>query len=324
MTKFNNILVATDFSVDGNNAVRRAALLAHTHSARLHILHVLKPAGIRPLREWLLPMINLDLKAALARAALRRVAVEITGAYDVKTKVEVQIGDPLIVLTKASEGADLVVLGRRGHRRLESLLVGRTVDRMLRISRRPVLIVKRPAVEPYRHLLMPMDFTSGSDAAVQTGAYLAVDARRHVIHATDSYVESMLRRAGVAEATIASVRTRAEAGVIARMRRSLGRLGADRNRTTFSVTRGPAHLVALESARALGVDLIVAGKNGQSTFGFMLGSVSSSVLEDADCDMLIVPRPRSAPPVAGAALAGPPADAPWLHKAPSFSAQKAS
>ena len=31
MTPFTSILAATDFSIDGNNAVRRAALLAHEH-----------------------------------------------------------------------------------------------------------------------------------------------------------------------------------------------------------------------------------------------------------------------------------------------------
>lgn len=37
---FTSILAATDFSIDGNNAVRRAALLAHEHGARLTLVHV--------------------------------------------------------------------------------------------------------------------------------------------------------------------------------------------------------------------------------------------------------------------------------------------
>lgn len=40
MPPFTSILAATDFSIDGNNAVRRAALLAHEHGARLTLVHV--------------------------------------------------------------------------------------------------------------------------------------------------------------------------------------------------------------------------------------------------------------------------------------------
>ena len=60
MTPFNAILVATDFSIDGNNAVRRAALLAHQHGAGLHILHVLKEPACRPLREWFTPLADIE------------------------------------------------------------------------------------------------------------------------------------------------------------------------------------------------------------------------------------------------------------------------
>lgn len=77
MKSFNSMVVATDFSIDGNNAVRRAALLAHEHGARLKLVHVLDPAGCKPLRDWSSPRIDIDLKAAQARESLRRFAIEI-------------------------------------------------------------------------------------------------------------------------------------------------------------------------------------------------------------------------------------------------------
>jgi hypothetical protein len=58
----------------------------------------------------------------------------------------------------------------------------------------------------------------------------------------------------------------------------------------------PVHST-LRHAHRLGADLIVAGKQGRSTLGsFLLGSVSSRVLSEATCDMLIVPRPRDSSP----------------------------
>jgi nucleotide-binding universal stress UspA family protein len=293
MISFKSILAATDFSVDGNNAVRRAALLAHEHGARLHILHVLKPAGCKSLRDWFSPTTDIDLKAAQARAALRRVAVEIAGAYDVTVTVEVRVGDPFATLMQASEHTDLVVLGQRGHSRVEALVVGRTADRMLRICRRPVLVVKKAAEAPYRRVMMPVDFTACSNAAIQFAALLAGRARMHVFHATHIRKEAILRRAHVAESVIRGVRAREVAGICARMRRAVAKVGLDSTQMSFSVGRGPADVATLQRAQALGTDLIVAGKQGRSTLAeFLLGSVSSRILAGSDCDMLIVPRPR--------------------------------
>jgi nucleotide-binding universal stress UspA family protein len=112
MNPIKSIWAATDFSVDGNNAVRRAALLARENGARLHILHVLRADGRKPLRDWFSPTTDIDLKGAQARAALRRVAVAITGACDVTTTIEVVAGDPLAMLMQASEHVDLVVMGQ--------------------------------------------------------------------------------------------------------------------------------------------------------------------------------------------------------------------
>jgi len=339
MNSFKSILAATDFSIDGNNAVRRAALLAHEHGARLHILHVLKASGCKPLRDWFSPTIDIELKAAQARAALRRAAVEILGAYDVTATVEVAVGDPFTILTQASQRADLVVIGQRGHGRLEALLIGRTADRLLRTCRRPVLVVKKAVELPYRQVFMPVDFTAASDTALQVAARWVPGARMHVFHAVDSLQESMLRRAAVAESIIRDVRLREEAGAQARMRRTVGRLGLDSTQLSFSLGRGPAGIATLQRAQALGSDLIVAGKQGRSTLGgFLLGSVSGRVLSGSDCDVLIVPRQRDGwlsqaaaahmrhegETQADAAGAGEAKPLHWIHKTARFLPRKTS
>jgi nucleotide-binding universal stress UspA family protein len=299
MNPITSILAATDFSPDGNNAVRRAARLAHEHGAHLHVLHVLKPDGCKPLREWFSPTIDIDLKGAQARAALRRVATEILGAYDVAASVEVVVGDPFTTLLHAAERFSLVVLGRRGHSRLETLLIGRTADRMIRTCRPPVLVVRQGVQAPYRQLLMPVDFAAGSDAVWLSAARLAGDAPVQVFHATDGYRELQLRRAAVDDALIRAMRNQEAATACARMRRIAARLGLDRARWSFSAGPGPAAPAALEQARTMGADLIVAGKQGRSTLGeFLLGSVSGCVLAGADCDVMIVPRPRGTPSTA--------------------------
>ncbi len=295
MTQFRSILVATDFSVDGNNAVRRAALLAREHGARLSLLHVVKPAGCKPLREWFSPSIDIDLKSAQAQTTLHRFAAEIAGRHDVVANIELRVGDALEAMLRASERADLVVLGQRGSNPFKDLVIGTTVDRLLRTCRRPVLIVKQAADGPYRRVLVPVDFTPSSDAAVGAAALLAPDAGIHVFHALRSTREAVLREADVPEAVIRASRAREEAGVVARMRRSVAGLGLDSRQMSFTLGHGSAARSALH-AQTLSADLIVAGKQGRSTLApFLPGSDSNRLLAAARCDMLVVPRPASEP-----------------------------
>lgn len=313
MTPFTSILVATDFSIDGNNAVRRAALLAHRHGAHLKLVHALDPAGFKPLRDWFSPSIDIDLKAAQAQDSLRRFAVEIAGRYDVAATVEVIVGEPLQTLLHASEQADLLVLGRRGHGRLQALLVGRTADRLLRTCRRPVLVVRSSAEVPYRRVLVPVDFTTHSEAAIQVAARLASDSDLQAFHAINTHREAVLRDCEAPVQVVRESRLRQEAGAVARMRRDAMRLGLGSARMEFAVGHGHPVWSILGHARAIGVDLIVVGKQGRSTLGeFLLGSVSRRVLAESDCDVLIVPQAGRKPLAQGAtANAGA-----WRHSRP--------
>lgn len=333
MTPISSILACTDFSVDGHNAVRRAALLAQAHDARLHVLHVVNRDGCKPLRDWFAPTMDIELKAAQARDALRRAAVEILGAFDVPATIEVRIGDPIATPMEASEHADLVVLGRQGHSQLETLLIGRTADRMLRMCRRPVLLVKKAAGLPYGRVLAPVDFTTSSDSALRFAARLARGAQLHVFHATDTYVESVLRRSDVSDAVIRGVRVREQAAADARMRDAIARLGLSSAPVSFTVGRGRPDLQALQCAWAVGADLIVAGKQGRSVIAdFLLGSVSGRLVEQATCDVVIVPTPRDQRQAAasstnarraGATPAKARGAANWMHNRPRFAPRRA-
>lgn len=305
MTPFKSILAATDFSADGNNAVRRAALLAHEHGARLHILHVLKPSRCRPLRDWLAPTTNIDLKAAQALAALRRIAVEILGAHDVHATVEVEAGDLVTALTRASQRADLVVVGQRGHRRSSRLLIGRTADRLLKKCQRPILAVRAPVKHSYRRLLLAIDFSASSDAAIQVAAQVRREASMLVFHAINAKRDALLRDADVPEHIVREARVMDEAETDARMRRKVDGLGLNCPPLSFALAYGPVVRSTLRQAQQFRADLIIAGKQARSALGgFLLGSVGRSILSEAACDMLIVPMPRdSASPLAAATVA---------------------
>lgn len=326
MTPFNSVLVATDFSVDGDNAVRRAARVAHEHGARLHILHVLEAASRQPLRDWFFPAIDVDREAAQARSALRQLAVEIAGTCDLAPSVELATGDPFEALMRASERADLVVLGSRGCGRPAGLRIGTSVDRVLRRCRRPVLVVKTAVAQPYRRVLLPIDFTASSDAAIRVAARMQREADLHVLHALDSRRESVLRDADVPEHIIRETRLMEEDGTKARMRRKLAGLGLDGMHIHCALTHGCVVRSTLRHAQAIGADLIVTGRQRRSTAAeFLLGSVSRRILCESACDTLIVPgAPDAAAPHAAAAPVGASASVPWIHNTARFMPRRPS
>jgi nucleotide-binding universal stress UspA family protein len=294
MTPLKTILAATDLSLDGHHAVHRAALLAHEHGARLHIVHVAAAVRGNRVRDGFSRPIDIDESSAQARVALRRCVVELAGRYDISVLVDVRIGDPLEVLLRVSDAVELLVVGHRGRGGIDAWRRGRFVKGLLEACRRPVLVVKAPPEGPYRRVLLPVDLSASGDTAVQVAARVARGAALHVFHAIDSHRESMLRRADVDESVIVEARAAEAAGMAARMRRSVVRLGLDSTRMSFAVRSGPALPATLHQARVLAPDLIVAGKRRRSTLAdALLGSVSTRLLFASACDTLMVPAAPS-------------------------------
>lgn len=313
MTLFKTILAATDFSAPANNAVKRAALLAQRHGARLGIVHVVNPTRFGRVREWLAPSIGLGLQAAQSRERLRLLAAQLQGLYGVSADFEVRSGDTFEELQRASKRADLLVVGQRRRHPLAELVLGRTAQRLVEACRRPLLVVKQAADGAYQRILVPTDFSPASDAAAVVAAALAPEIDLQIFHAFDASAETLMREADVCESVIRDCRAREEAGLIARMRRSMARLGLDSRRMSFALGRGSPVAATLRQAQDSGADLLVATKQRRARVGTtVLGSINSLLLR-ARCDMLIVPGrvrdPRHAPalalPVARAARVTP-------------------
>lgn len=290
MTRFRSILAATDFSGSATQALRRAARLAEQHAARLTLLHVVDDTGFKALRDWFSPSIDHDLKVAQARATLRGFAAEIRGRHRVAARFRVVIGEPFQEIRRASEGADLVVLGPRGRNPLKDLVTGSTADRLLRSCRRAMLVVKHAANGAYRRVLVPLDFTVHAPACLRAAGALAPTADLHVFHALDSSRDFELRMAGVPAAVIRDHERAEIAKAHGRVLEvgALAGLAPGRFRTV--VRCGPPWACTLEQADALGAELLVVGKQGATQVAdFLLGSFTRRMLASSKCDLLVVP-----------------------------------
>ncbi len=154
---FRRIMVGVDFSPASALAVRRAAQLAATEHAELHILHVYSgPASLFPfltsiLTEWAEALADLE---ARCQARLRDFCDQIASEGGPEEPVlraarlhavESNLHGRTIAQTAHKLGADLVVVGTRGHGNVRDALLGTTAERVLRDTRGSILAVKTPA-----------------------------------------------------------------------------------------------------------------------------------------------------------------------------------
>jgi len=292
MNRFRSILVATDFSPAATHAVRRAALIASHHRARLSLLHVVDGDGCDALRRLFARDVDLPLKTAQTRASLARLASEIVGRHGIDVDVAVTAGDAFEDITRASASADLLVLGARRAGALRGRVVGGTAERLVRTCRTPVLVVKDERTHgSYRRILVPLDFTPCSPAALAIAAGLADDARVHAFHAREAGDSLAMHLPDVPLDTLRQVREMEEEQARWRMHEMAARLRIAPGRVAASVGRGDAASAALREALAVDADLVVAGKQGRSTLAdFLLGSVTRQLLRQARCDVMVIPR----------------------------------
>lgn len=148
------IVVAVDFSDDSRLALAWAARQAQLEGTTLLILHVVHdpaaaPGFYRQMDEnWLRPMI--DVAEDMLESFLTTAKTDYPN-LPALTSAQVRLvsGLPARRITEVAEEANarLVVVGSRGRSGLDAILLGSVAERVVQISRCPVVIVKAPAYE---------------------------------------------------------------------------------------------------------------------------------------------------------------------------------
>jgi nucleotide-binding universal stress UspA family protein len=240
----------------------------------------------------------------LRRAAARLLrGLEASGHDQVRVRTMLAQGEAYAELLRRSARADLVLVGRHGHRAFRDLLIGSTSERVVRHSIVPTLVVGGPARSSYRRPLAAVDRDSGSRATLELAVRLLGTGRRvlDVVHAYHPAHEQLLARAATAAGRAAYRREcqekarRAIAGLVRATKAAPAVRGIRLRRTD------PRQAI-LGAARARRVDLIVLGTHGRTGLArALMGSVTEAVMRHAECDVLVAPPRRSARPSRGRA-----------------------
>ena len=285
-----NVLVATDGSKHGGWGLNWVATLPFVKPPRVTVLHVLDIAALRA------PFLSQPVMAGTERyiqeeiermerhsAKTMKEAKQQLAAMKLKGTVrKEQEAVAPVILKRAPKRDGLLVVGSQGLDALDRFMLGSVSTKLIHHATCPVLVVKGEAVPLQRIALA----TDGSDSSAKALAFVLAKFRPNrstgkggqvPIHVSVIHVMPPVKYPGLEEANRKlieqTVQKLIKAGFTAE---PLCRLGK------------PAEEI-MEVASTQHVDLIVMGAKGLGAIArFLLGSVSTRVVQHAHCSVLVV------------------------------------
>lgn len=280
-----HIILATDFSARCDRAQDRAVELAQMWNASLTAVHALSDLSLTD---------DTSALDAYRRTALRNAALlrkELASADGLRSSVVVEEGpvEEVILAVAARESADLIVAGMARAGPLTQMLVGSSVNMLVRLSTVPVLVVKKKAWGAKAQAIVASDLSESSKPALTTALQWFDFRRLTLFHAIDPPYRGWLDDK-------ADYDRQFEAAAIEHGRSFIRDVaGADASSWFNIIARRGDPAAELQAlTNEIDADLVIAGTHGRTgLMQALLGSVAARILNEVASDVLVVPsRPR--------------------------------
>jgi nucleotide-binding universal stress UspA family protein len=178
---FENILLATDFSLVAKSALAYATVIARRYGSKIYVVHVIPPEPRMPIpMEPLFPELDRDRsQAELAMQAF----VSGDQLNEIPHEILLPRGPIWPVLSELIERdeIDLLVVGTHGRAGLKRLILGSVAEELFRQASCPVLTIGPavPAVvgNEFRRVLLATDFEPASRNALPYAFSLASESK---------------------------------------------------------------------------------------------------------------------------------------------------
>lgn len=289
------ILLATDLSARGDRALERAVDLSQRTGAELVILHVYEEFdessltyGSRVLPTWRRPTNAMNVMKQRIRQALR---ADVGDAVE-KALILIEEGHPpdVIESVAAARHVDLVVTGvaREGPFSSRPVVLGKTVEQLLRKLPLPILVVLNRPRAPYQNVVVATDFSRPSAHALQMALRFFPGQKLFLLHAFDVPYETQVEDAARHAAQLREGR----AMELSAFLESVFLPPQDRHRLVPILEPGQPRQIVREYAQMHDADLVVLGTQGRGALmEALIGSTAKSILASLPCDALIVRGP---------------------------------
>jgi nucleotide-binding universal stress UspA family protein len=281
------ILLATDGSEDSRLAMRAAASIANNAGVELHVVHAWQNAPNT--------LIDTGAYEEVARSLLEGETERVSDAGAAVKEAHLVMGPPVDAILDLAEeiGADLLVVGSRGHGTLGRLLLGSVSEGVVHHSPRPVLVTRggEDAWPPERVVIGE----DGSEAAKKAGELASsigglFGAHGVLVRSYPEFPEADRVGRALDPRAVDDALRHAERELHERAE-DLASLAGRRPR--IGIAAGDAAVAILEEAREAdeAATLIAVGSRGLGlTRRLRLGSVSTKVLRTAESSVLVYPQ----------------------------------
>jgi nucleotide-binding universal stress UspA family protein len=141
-----SILVPTDFSKTSEYACKIAAKIAKKTNATIYLIHLIElPKGVIDMAassKFSIPESMLYLRKIREKILKFR---DTFFSKDIKVEYFIKLNNPFDGIQKYADkiDADLIIMGFKGHSELEDIIIGSNTEKIVRSSKRPVIVVKR-------------------------------------------------------------------------------------------------------------------------------------------------------------------------------------
>jgi nucleotide-binding universal stress UspA family protein len=204
--------------------------------------------------------------------------------------VRVRAGDvteQLLAVVSETE-AELIVTGVARNQLLRAVILGSVVNKLLQRSPVPILVVRNRARGGYRRVVVAGDLSDLSFYLLQVALLYFPEAKIDFLHAFETPYLGLAntdREIGIAQA-----RANAQEETL-RFREKLEIPPDQRERINIVCDHGAPVAVLHDFLEKSNADLVIIGNHGRNVlFEVLIGSTATQILQDVDCDVLVVPE----------------------------------
>ena len=196
----------------------------------------------------------------------------------------------VIERTAPSGRFDLVITGvaREGPFSNRPIVLGKTVEQLLRRLPIPILIVKNRPRDPYQHIVVATDFSKPSAHALQMALLFLPVQPLYLLHASEAPYSTLAD-----DSKLHAERYRmARAEELREFLTAIFLPDDDRKRIIPMIEPGHPKQIIREYVQMHGGDLVVLGTHGRgAVMEAIVGSTTKSILSTLPCDALVVRGP---------------------------------
>ncbi len=270
--RWESLLVCTDGSDEGGNAVTQALALGQACGSKVYALQLVE---IVPEFEAVAP----DLRVCLEEELRRQKALTASEAALKEVQLDYRVLHSVSPFAAIVAEADqiqpgLILMGRYGRTALLHLAMGSVTARVIGLSSVNVLVVPQGAALSFKRLLIASDGSPYSDAALTEAIAMASRASSELLGVVVAREEGEIPEAQE---------------IVHRMLTAANREGVSFQ--GFSPQGLAADDGVIQVALENHVDLIIMGSHGRTGFKkLLMGSVTERVISQTPCPVLVVKK----------------------------------